>query len=134
MLHDVIGYAAIGSGAIHALQSMIGFQHNAGAEFSETAFRVFASKRRAEAAPGVGRDTDMAVIFSQGTYKFSDDELREFEGVYDDFVSLTDEALTQRLEAFKLRNAVDDQGGEEGGELEQHGQERQDEPAADAAT
>jgi hypothetical protein len=55
--HDVIGYAAIGSGAIHAVQSMIGFGHSAAAGVPETIFRVYASKRRAEVAPGVGQDT-----------------------------------------------------------------------------
>lgn len=61
-LHDVIGYATIGSGAIHAVQSMIDFGHSTKAQYHETVFRVYASKRRAEVAPGVGLDTDMAVI------------------------------------------------------------------------
>jgi hypothetical protein len=64
--HDTIGYAAIGSGTIHALQSMIGFQHTPKADYHQTVFRVYAAKRRAEVAPGVGLDTDVAVISTRG--------------------------------------------------------------------
>jgi len=64
--HDVIGYVAIGSGAIHAVQSMIGFGHSDARPVAETVFRVFASKRRAEIAPGVGRETDLFVIGADG--------------------------------------------------------------------
>src|SRR4051794_24783722 len=62
LLNDIIGYAANGSGTIHALQSMIGLGHSPEAEYHTTVFRVYASKRRAEVAPGVGADTDLAVI------------------------------------------------------------------------
>lgn len=37
--HDVIGYAAVGTGALHALQSMIGFRHAVSASLQETIFR-----------------------------------------------------------------------------------------------
>jgi hypothetical protein len=53
-LHDVIGYAAIGSGAIHAVQSMIGFGHSVNTDYQETVFRVYASKRRSEVATPTG--------------------------------------------------------------------------------
>ena len=60
--HDVIGTVAIGSGEIHAVQSMIGFGHAATQPAKDTIFHVFASKRRAELAPGVGRDTGLMVL------------------------------------------------------------------------
>jgi hypothetical protein len=49
--HDVIGYCAVGSGGIHALQAMIGFRHSSESGLRETLFRVYSAKRRAEVAP-----------------------------------------------------------------------------------
>lgn len=56
------GYVSIGSGQIHAIQSLIGFKHSAFHSLFETIFTVYASKRRAEAAPGVGSETDLCII------------------------------------------------------------------------
>lgn len=101
-LHDQIGYAAIGSGAIHALQSMIGFGHCSDADYHQTVFRVYASKRRSEVAPGVGQDTDMAVISGAGTHWLSDDELDQLRVIFEDFESSTDKTLKAKLADFSL--------------------------------
>lgn len=61
-----IGFAAIGSGTLHATQSLIGFRHTSVRDLHQTVFRVYASKRRAEVAPGVGTDTDLAIISATG--------------------------------------------------------------------
>jgi hypothetical protein len=112
-LHDVIGHVAIGSGAIHAVQSMIAFAHTANAEYHETVFRVYASKRRAEAAPGVGLDTDMAVISSGGIHWLTHDELEQLRSIYEDFQASTTTALTRQLETFKLGEAAAEKVSEE---------------------
>ena len=105
-LHDQIGYAAIGSGAIHAIQSMIGFGHCADIDYHQTVFRVYASKRRSEVAPGVGQDTDMAVISATGTHWLSGDELDQLKDIFEDFESSTDQTLRAKLADFNL-----DEGG-----------------------
>ena len=110
-LHDVIGYAAIGSGAIHALQSMIGFGHSPNADYQETVFRAYASKRRSEVAPGVGLDTDLAVIATEGIHRLSDDELDQLRTIYEEYRASTTEALTKQLEGFKLGEPTQEEGG-----------------------
>ncbi|HZR90779.1 MAG TPA: hypothetical protein VFA44_00015 [Gaiellaceae bacterium] len=105
-LHDIIGYAAIGSGAIHGIQSMIGFGHTGQAQYHETVFRVYASKRRSEVAPGVGLDTDMAIIGAGGIHRLSDDELDQLRQIYENFETSTTAALTEQLAAFKLGEAT----------------------------
>lgn len=110
-LHDVIGYAAVGSGTIHALQSMIGFGHSASADYHETVFRVYASKRRSEVAPGVGQDTDMAVISEKGVHWLTADELAQLQSIYEDFEKATSAALTKRLEGFTLGETKDADAG-----------------------
>jgi 20S proteasome alpha/beta subunit len=100
--HDVIGYAAIGSGTIHALQSLIGFGHCATAGYHETVFRAYAAKRRAEVAPGVGRDTDMAVISDAGIHRLTEEELGQLQEMYEAFEASTSKDLEKRLAGFKL--------------------------------
>jgi hypothetical protein len=108
LLHDVIGYAAIGSGAIHAVQSMIGFGHTSSADYQETVFRVYAAKRRAEVAPGVGHDTDMATLSAEGIHRLSDDELAQLRTIYEEYEATTGKVLTKQLEGFKLGEPRDE--------------------------
>ncbi len=55
-------YAAIGSGATHASISLhLGGQTNK-LSLEETLFSVYAAKHAAEVAPGVGVETDMAIV------------------------------------------------------------------------
>jgi 20S proteasome alpha/beta subunit len=112
-LHDVIGYAAIGSGTIHAVQSMIGFGHTSTAEYQETVFRVYASKRRSEVAPGVGHGTDMAILSAEGIHRLSDDELDQLNTIYEEYEATTGEVLTKQLEGFKLGEPKDEKGSED---------------------
>jgi len=101
-LHDIIGYAAIGSGAIHAIQSMVGFGHAPNADYHATVFRAYASKRRAEIAPGVGSDTDMAVISPSGVHWLTTSELAQLAEIYDEFSAATAAELSAKLQDFNL--------------------------------
>jgi hypothetical protein len=111
--HDVIGHAQIGSGAIHTLQSMIGFGHKPEAEFRETVFRVYASKRRAEVAPGVGVDTDMAVVSADGVQWLTEKQLNQLQDLYDNYRQTSNNALENELSSLELDN---ENGGDNGAE------------------
>lgn len=100
--HDVIGYAATGSGMLQAIQSMIGFEHHAGIGLKDTVFRVYASKRRAEVAPGVGHDTDLGIISPAGIEWLSADQLDALATVYEDYEQSVDTALAAGLDALQL--------------------------------
>lgn len=110
--HGAIGWAAIGSGAVHVLQSMAGFEHGGDASYGETLFRVYASKKRAEAAPGVGLETEVAVISQDGTKRLSSDELNELNSIYDTFVSITDSELKKQLAEFDPEGNGDGNDGQ----------------------
>jgi len=81
----IIGFHAVGSGAIHAIQSLIGFGHTSNAQLRDTVFRVYASKRRAEVAPGVGKATDVAIISDAGFYWLDESTLTKLEQVYEEY-------------------------------------------------
>ncbi len=100
--HDVIGHAAVGSGMIHALQSMIGFRHAAMQPLKETIFRVYVSKRRAELAPGVGRETDLVVITSGTMERLREAAMEELESLYDELQASADEALAGKIGGLVL--------------------------------
>ncbi len=100
--HDMIGYAAIGSGAIHALQAMIGFRHTNADTLKETVYRVYAAKRRSEAAPGVGAGTDMAIISQSGVQLLIGDQIEVLAQMFADVEAQSRTDLQQRLEALTL--------------------------------
>jgi hypothetical protein len=59
---DKLGYAAIGSGGIHATTKLSLGSQTRGSTLLETLYRVYEAKRAAEVAPGVGPDTDVAIV------------------------------------------------------------------------
>jgi len=59
---DTLGYATIGSGAVHAGISLALNRHTASDSLARTLYRVFEAKTAAEVSPGVGKLTDMAII------------------------------------------------------------------------
>jgi 20S proteasome alpha/beta subunit len=62
---DKLGYAATGSGGIHAtIRLSLGGQ-NRSRDLMETLAEVYSAKRAAEVAPGVGEATDVAIIDSE---------------------------------------------------------------------
>jgi hypothetical protein len=71
---DKLGFAAIGSGGIHAnMRLSLGSQAKS-AGLTETVYRVYEAKKAAEAAPGVGSKTDLVVV-SEMAIKDSDEGL-----------------------------------------------------------
>lgn len=100
--HDVIGTVAIGSGEIHAVQSMIAFGHTAMQPVKETVFRVFASKRRAELAPGVGRDTDLMVLRPGGAVRLSDKALAKLSELYESYAASVVASAQEQVSGWAL--------------------------------
>ena len=62
LLLDKPGYGAIGSGGIHATLCLSLCGQTGQKNLDETLYNVYAAKCAAEAAPGVGKETDIAVV------------------------------------------------------------------------
>lgn len=59
---DTLGYAAIGTGGLHAsIRLTLGKQSKL-CKLAETVYNVYEAKKAAEVAPGVGQETDMDII------------------------------------------------------------------------
>lgn len=107
--HDFIGYTAIGSGGIHALQAMIGFRHSPTAALRETVFRVYAAKRRAEVAPGVGLDTDIAIVSASKVSFLSAGVLSTLSDLYASYGKAAEDAQGKELGKLSLEENGPDQ-------------------------
>jgi 20S proteasome alpha/beta subunit len=69
---EKLGYATIGSGAIHAMTKLTLGSQTRHTGLYDTVHIVYEAKRAAEAAPGVGNATDIAVIRAQDGLKRCD--------------------------------------------------------------
>lgn len=96
------GFAAVGSGAIHALQSLIGFHQTSARSVAETVFDVYASKQRAEAAPGVGQDTDIWIIRDSGVQHLEAPVLAELESLYQKYQRPIGKDLQEKIAGLAL--------------------------------
>jgi hypothetical protein len=64
---DKLGYAAIGSGGIHATMRLSLGAHTRNSPLVDTLYRVYDGKRASEVAPGVGQETDVAIVYPDRT-------------------------------------------------------------------
>jgi len=65
---DKLGYNAIGSGALHAMVRLHLGEQCPGSSLPATLHSVYDAKLAAEVAPGVGQETEMAVVSRDGTW------------------------------------------------------------------
>jgi hypothetical protein len=82
--YSQVGFAAIGIGKVHAESQFMFSGHWPSKPFHETLLLAYTAKKRAEVAPGVGKDTDMVVIgpgLGQ-TLKVEDRHLAGLEKIY----------------------------------------------------
>lgn len=80
---DKLGYAAVGSGGIHATIRLSLSGQTKSRDLSETLADVYNAKRAAEVAPGVGEATDIAVIDASGINFCSGDILEELKRIHE---------------------------------------------------
>jgi hypothetical protein len=64
---DKLGYAAIGSGGIHATMRLSLAGHTRNTALLQTLYGVYDSKRASEVAPGVGQETDVSIVYNDRT-------------------------------------------------------------------
>jgi 20S proteasome alpha/beta subunit len=79
---NMIGFAAIGSGALHAAVRLSLGQHTAASALQEAVFNVHEAKKSSEVAPGVGKLTDVAIVRNGKTFALKPDLLAILEEVH----------------------------------------------------
>lgn len=80
---STVGFAAIGSGKVHAESQFMFSGHSPRKPFSDTVLLTYAAKKRAEVAPGVGKVTDIVVIGpGMTTTKVEDPHVEKLDRIY----------------------------------------------------
>lgn len=79
---DKLGFAAIGSGGIHANTRLSLASQAKSAGLTETVYRVYEAKKAAEAAPDVGGKTDLVVVSEQAIKDSSEPLLAKLDEIF----------------------------------------------------
>jgi len=88
---NMVGFAAIGSGALHAAIRLSLGQHTAASSLEEAVFNVHEAKKSSEVAPGVGKFTDMAIVRNAQIFALKPDLLAVLEEVHKEKPALSSE-------------------------------------------
>ena len=76
---DTVGCSAIGSGGVHANVRLALGRHGVDVSLSETIYAVYQAKTAAEAAPGVGKMSDVAIVRRGSTRFLTSQELSRMD-------------------------------------------------------
>lgn len=79
---DKLGYASIGAGGIHATTRLSLRSQTRNSKFMDTLYFVFEAKKAAEVAPGVGKQTDLAVVQGDKTLHCGEKVLAKLEDIF----------------------------------------------------
>lgn len=91
--HDLVAFAAIGDGEWHASSQFMFAKYTRSWNFSKAMLLAYSAKKRAEVAPGVGCDTDLFFIGTEG-YSTLRDELKDgIVAIYDNMRGQLDSAV-----------------------------------------
>jgi hypothetical protein len=115
---DGVGFGAIGIGAWHAKSRLMQVGHVNTRIFAPTLASIFAAKKNAEIAPGVGSNTDINIVLKTGISPLWDYVNPELEKLYKKYtaeVSKFGELMVDELQAFinmpRGQAAKDDKAG-----------------------
>jgi hypothetical protein len=79
---DKLGFGAIGSGAVHATTRLSLGAQSRDTPLPTSVLAVYAAKRASEVAPGVGNETDLAVVYPDRTERCSAQVVQELDRLY----------------------------------------------------
>lgn len=93
------GFAAIGSGGLHAAVRLSLAQHTKSTPLVETVYNVYEAKKAAEVAPGVGKMTDMAIVHDSKIFFVGQPLFAILEQCHKEKPALTEQEQTTLQEA-----------------------------------
>jgi hypothetical protein len=102
---DTLGFHAIGIGALHAIQTFIAHNYKVSYSLEEAINIVYAAKKAAEIAPGVGKETDISFIDEKDIIHVDPTIISEIAKIYDDVTKPKIEEVKEK--STKLRKLLD---------------------------
>lgn len=101
---DKLGYAAIGSGGIHANMRLALGAQTRSSPLVDTVYRVFDAKKASEVAPGVGPETDMAIVTAGGIKVLSEKVLKTLLEIFNKAEGKKPDSLDKLASELKKEN------------------------------
>lgn len=101
--NDGVGFAAIGLGEWHAASQFMFRRYTSQWTFPRASMLTYSAKKRAEVAPGVGRETDMFYIgpgFSRCNY-FAPELQEQLTNIYDNSIAEEEKSAERALKGFE---------------------------------
>ncbi len=83
LCQDITGFVTIGSGGAQAASEFMFHRHHPDAEPWETLILSYTAKRRAEAAPGVGKHTDIAMLAPVAQFFLQPSDIAGLKTIYE---------------------------------------------------
>ncbi|MGA2884653.1 MAG: hypothetical protein ABSE80_05820 [Halobacteriota archaeon] len=77
-----ISFDAVGSGSVQATNTLLFQRHSKNDSLATTIYDVYKAKRNAEVAQGVGKETDLMVLYKSGLEKIDEARLKDLDGIY----------------------------------------------------
>jgi 20S proteasome alpha/beta subunit len=105
--HHDINFAAIGIGGDHARSQFMFARYPRDVNLYKALPILYAAKRRAEVAPGVGKESDWLLITKEGCQLIFPRMIRELEEAYNEYYA-TDQCRAARVEQ-RLADAMDEE-------------------------
>lgn len=102
---DSIGYCAIGSGEQHSILSLISYNYDPQLSINRALYILYEAKKIAEKAPGVGRETVLALLTDQGLSEISNTIIQELEDIYSSKKQLQEQRyveLNRRIDELNI--------------------------------
>lgn len=96
--NDTIGFGAIGIGKNHAESQLMFSRYHPGGSFEDALLLLYRAKKRAEAAPGVGHDTDIVSVSITGYAQAQPFWLDKLQEIYE-HTTASDELLWASAQA-----------------------------------
>lgn len=96
--NDDLGFAAIGIGGWHAKSRLMQSGYTNNWMFADAVATLYAAKKAAEAAPGVGRRTDIQFLMRGGHFELWDNVHRQLERIYIEYEKARDELAIRAVE------------------------------------
>lgn len=124
--YDTIGFHAIGIGFLHAIQIFIASSFKTSYNIDEAISIVYAAKRAAEAAPGVGQETDICLVTREQIVDLPEDIIKELANIYDEVRKTPSEEIkekSQKLHALLTKKQLKEDDNETGGEQSSGGED-----------
>jgi hypothetical protein len=139
---DGVGFGAIGIGAWHAKSRLMQVGHTSSRILAPTLASIFAAKKNAEIAPGVGLNTDMHIVLKDRIFPIWENVMPEMDRLYTKYridVSKFGDQMIQELQDFIVKPAsngtADDTAGPgtSGADAQAQADERASQNAAKSA-